>query len=457
MKKSTFGFASLGLALPTMFAALLMAGAVAPVQAQCTSSSCPDQIVALDPTNAYQLNPHAKVKSVLLYDRGVNTSHSTGKSALRRSLYRLAQKYGFKLQLNAVNNYLTAATLEGVDVLIFSNGDGDVLNGDATASTTAVKNFIQVQGKSMLMVHAAAAFIPCPTNGEENMSVSNCRFMARAVVRQYFHHNDDNTQATIFVDSTAIGTRPTNAFTTDPVAAIDHGIKNEETKNIFTGLVRSRAGVGCEWYNYRGNPRHQASMVQPGSSPAVVEGRVNILLALDEGSYNEVAPTMGDHPMAWTRKMGPGLSAYVNGGHSDIYIRADSVIEKFNWRLIRYLSRDFVGCTDPTKANYNPEASVLQLTATDPAEPCGTTSIQTASSKNRVPGLTVSSRSFEIATPDAGFYRVYVSDASGSTVYAKTVVGGSNKRVALTKLSKGSYYVHVTTPGKIKQTTRVSI
>jgi len=48
----------------------------------------------------------------------------------------------------------------------------------------------------------------------------------------------------------------------------------------------------------------------------------------------------------------------------------DSLIEKYNWRLMKYLARDFVGCMDSLSPYFNPEASVERLTESDFATPC---------------------------------------------------------------------------------------
>lgn len=488
---------------------MLAAGAVTPAQAQyCPNTgSCSNRTIAADPTNPYQMYIAAQtkaagakrgVKSVLLYDQA--PGHSDGKQALRRSLSRLSQKYGFRLDIQDQNGYITAATLAGVDVVVFSQGDGDVLGGMSSASTVAMENFTYAQGGSVLLVHAAAAYIQCPTSGGSDLANANCRFLARAAARQYLQHQADNTPVRIYADSVAAGEIPpygslgatNNLGPVPPVSVTNHGRRNDETKNIFdtTGTIQFNSllprnsatdgrrtvwdALGCEWYNYSSSPRTVGNMSRTVAGTVYTEGRVNILLSMDELSRNIGSQRMGDHPQAWTRKMGNGLSAYQNAGHSDIYIRTrgttanplpgggtsnDSLVEKFNWNLLRYLARDYVGCMDPNFAEYNPAATVERLTEADPATQCvtPTSTISVAGPRNTFQGVTVKARGFEIKTPEAGFYRVSVTDLSGRSVYSKTVVGGANKNIELTNLSKGSYFVRVTNPAKALSAVRVEI
>lgn len=54
-----------------------------------------------------------------------------------------------------------------------------------------------------------------------------------------------------------------------------------------------------EWYNFQANPR----------------GRVQVLLTLDEASYDPGSGAMGDHPIAWFHFLGRGRAWYTNMGH----------------------------------------------------------------------------------------------------------------------------------------------
>jgi trehalose utilization protein len=413
----------------------------------------------------YQRNPHSKVKRVLLYNR---TFGGHDKAPLLNAMRRLQAKYGFQLDVSGADNYITTATLEGVDVAIFSNGDGDVLSN--ATSLAAVRNFVEVKGKGLLQTHAAAAYIPCPTSGEENLADANCKWLARVLVRQYFHHNGDNSPARIYADSVLAGAVPPRAVSGTPAATINHGRKNPETINIFKGLPKNGMGAnpaqefvwdasGDEWYNYRGNPRLQGAQTFNG----VAFGPINILMSLDESSYTPAAPTMGDHPMAWARKVGNGLTVYMNAGHSDNYTRPrgtvrDSIIEKIDWNMIRYLARDYVGCMDATKGPYNPDASVAVLTpGLDPADPCvGTSAVSHL--KGKVPaGISISEAGVVIPTIEREAYRIVASNAKGERVFSASLTGGPGQNITALENKKGTYYIEVSTPKMGKTVSKVTL
>jgi cytochrome c len=62
-----------------------------------------------------------------------------------------------------------------------------------------------------------------------------------------------------------------------------------------------------EWYNFQANPR----------------GTVDVLLAIQEASYNPGPGAMGDHPIAWCHAIDQGRAWYTNMGHrSETYADA---------------------------------------------------------------------------------------------------------------------------------------
>jgi hypothetical protein len=94
----------------------------------------------------------------------------------------------------------------------------------------------------------------------------------------------------------------------------------------------------------------------------------------------------------------------------------------------------------------------------DPAQPCITpVSIINRTSYSLLEGVRVLDRGIEISVPEAGFYRLHLSDMRGRAVYSKTIVGGSGKQVRVTDLTKGSYFVRVTTPMKQQKVVRVDL
>jgi hypothetical protein len=410
-----------------------------------------------------------KIKFIIHYEfsKGGHSQTNT-----RNHLTRLANKYGFRLDRWTAQADVTPTNLAGVDIAVFNQGDGDVLEPANSSYVTAMKNFIEVQGKSILNVHAAAAYVPCPTSGQENLTDANCRWLARVMVRQYYHHDNDPTRARIYADSVRAGEIPPNATGTGAVpAAIDHGRRNVATKNIFnnlppnggTGATASYPytwdGMGDEWYNWRGYPRQQGSAVYD----SVTFGPVIILMSLDETGYTSTN-TMGDRPESWVRAVGNGMSGYNNMGHSDAWTRArtgnglggtvnDSIVEKYNWRLLKFLGHDFAGCMNPAFAQYNPEASVTTLTPLDDAAPCKTPlAIRALTPGTSSEGIRVSKQgAVRISVLEAGSYQIRVTGANGASTFAKTVNGGSHKEFEIPALgAAGSYLVQVTAPsGKV--------
>lgn len=485
-------------------AAILAAGTVAPVAAQeythaCltnASTNCPNVTIPRRTDVEYQMDARTKVRKVLLYDK--NKAHNTGKQAIRRALIRAANKYGFELVISdAAIGYIQPATLADVDVVVFSQGDEDVSGAVNSTGDVALQNFIYRDGKAMLMMHAASAFITCPGTGTggggHDIANANCRFMARAVARQYYHHLSSGSPARIYVDSVVAGQIPPYGSTAatpppvPPVAVMNHGRMNDETKNIFNNSAKynwplpqnsttdSRTFVwdnlADEWYTYYNNPGPRAipAMSRVFNGETYVEGRLNILLSMDETSRsmtNQLA--MGDHPQSWVRKMGNGLAAYNNIGHdntpyanqrSGSGLGVDSMAHAYLWNLVRFLARDYQGCTDPAYNEYVPWATVTSITPSDTAgtgNPCKTTSaILTPKNRAVSNGVSAFEGGIRVATPEAGFYRVHVSGLDGRTITAKTILGGEGRKLELKDLKNGAYVVQVTTPKRAVSFSRV--
>jgi Trehalose utilisation len=427
----------------------------------CTNAAATPSVCAYDA--AKNTAAKTKVKGVLLMDWR-NGGHDRGPT--QRSMMRLAQKYGFKLDRSESQTYITAATLQGIDVIVFNNGDQDPIPG--STQLQAVRDFVEKQGKGVVVIHAGAAYIPCPN---EDLANANCRWVMRGLRTQFWIHNPDNTKATIFADSVMTGQIPPRATGTSAVAsARNHGRKNPETRNIFEGLPTNAGngananrpyvweGLGCEWYNYQNNPRLEGARTFDGVS----FGPINVLLSLDESSVAASAGcnggtnqcknqgTFGDRPVSWTRKVGNGLFAYQNAGHSDVYVRArtagtatvnDSIIEKYNWRLLKYLAKDFIGCMDPTNPAYNPEATVEFLTPGDDQRPCGTVLAAQKGYQKLTEGasITPSLSKIEIDLQGDSKFEVIVADASGKSKHFETTQ--SAKKITVANLRSGTYFV----------------
>jgi hypothetical protein len=509
---------SAGLLLKILVLGTLCIGLGAPL-AQCPAegSTCANQVVPLNLNTEYQKAGEAsringagarklnKIQKVLLYDLMPGTNHQQGKDGVRRMMVRMANRFGFELTINdGAVGWITAERLQGVNAVVLAQGDADVLGSSVTsASAIAMENYIYKQGGSLLMIHAASAFITCPgtgTNGGgQNIDDVACHFLARATVRQYYHHQSAGTQMKIYVDSTQAGEVPPHnsmgatggVGPVPPAATIPHGRVNPETKNIFNNAIPfnwplppnsptdARTNVwenwADEWYNYSSSARTiNATMIRnvTNFSPAEkhIEGKVNVLLAIDETSRDIGDQRMGDHPMSWTRRMGKGLSAYASAGHDNAPFLGrsgggrtgvDTLAGKYYWNLLRYLGRDYEGCMDSKYKDYNPYASVKNITgyeditktdvaAATPAviEPCVTAAVGLDAKHGQTTfnGITVNSNSIMISAPENGVYRILITDLRGRAYVSQTLMGGSGIMFNSPNLPTGQYIVRVRSP-----------
>jgi len=76
-------------------------------------------------------------------------------------------------------------------------------------------------------------------------------------------------------------------------------LRAENRTHLSTRHYPASFSFTDEWYNFRANPR----------------GRVKVLLAIDEASYDAGSGAMGDHPIAWYHSVGKGRAWYTNLGH----------------------------------------------------------------------------------------------------------------------------------------------
>jgi hypothetical protein len=314
-------------------------------------------------------------------------------------------------------------------------------------------------------------------------------------VRQYYAASGSGTRATVYADSVAPGPVPNTgtssawcgsplvpAFTTNQF----HGIKNPETVNIFRGLPRS-AELQARWPAFRTqaqgyeNVRATTARIWSGSPEhgvvGAAEGTVNVLLSVNEHSFRGSAtavpgtlsppcPAQGDHPIAWTRKMGNGLTAFnalgaglnfgTGGGEPDVNLQQDSLVEKFHWNLLRYLARDFMGCMNPADPEYNPEATVTTLTPGDPASSCLTPVSLAGSTRIRQQASVTATRGvIRVSLPEAGAYRVLVSDVRGRQVFQTIMPGGPGRNAEVAGLRPGLYFVQIVTPKNERLASRI--
>jgi len=145
------------------------------------------------------------------------------------------------------------ATFTGV---MFLSTSGDILSPEQEA---AFRGFVEAGG-SFIGVHAA-------TDTEPGWQ------WYRELVGAHFHSHPAIQSAQIHVD---VADHLATAHLSDPWLRAD------------------------EWYNFDVNPR--------------ADETVNVLLTLDEGTY--MGGNMGDHPITWTREVGPSRMFYTALGHT---------------------------------------------------------------------------------------------------------------------------------------------
>jgi uncharacterized repeat protein (TIGR03806 family) len=146
--------------------------------------------------------------------------------------------------------------LSQYSVVVWLNTTGDVLNSD---EQSAFENYIQTGG-GYVGIHAASdTEYSWPWYG--------------TLVGAYFDSHPEIQQATLNI---------------------------EERSHASTQTLASTWIHTDEWYNFQTNPREN----------------VNVLMSLDESTYNPGAAAMVDHPIAWYRNVGQGRSFYTGLGHT---------------------------------------------------------------------------------------------------------------------------------------------
>jgi hypothetical protein len=420
-------------------------------------------IVPRDTSNPYQKNPHARVKRVMI--RHDDQVWQNGQKALFASMRRLSGKYGFQLDSirpgdQARPREFSDSAITGVDVLVLFLSQQDP---DTSEATRVMERHLYERGGAVLLLLESAAYKTCPN---EDLSHAGCTFLARAAARQYSSHEAPGNAFRLYVDSVKAGEVPPHGspgtVPVPPAATRAHGISNPETRAIFQGLPRVWTGLGDAWYSFRSSPRlvgETPRRIRNLDSALYVEGAVNVLVSVDEESAvsntgSRATFLMGDHPVSWTRKMGKGLSAFVSMGAKDVYPLMDSVAERYHWRLMRYLARDFMGCMDPSSPRYNPEATVAWLTDSDSADPCAEPASLGEASR-AAPRVRVTSRgaSLRIALPGPETRAVRVLDVSGRAVFARAGQG----MLETPALPPGIYFVHVAAPDGAKSVARARV
>jgi hypothetical protein len=191
----------------------------------------------------------------------------------------------------------------------------------------------------------------------------------------------------------------------------------------------------------------------------------------------------GDRPVSWTRVIGnAGLAAYNNAAHGDVYARTrtapggsavrDSMWEIYSWRLLKYLARDYVGCTNPAAARYNPQASVRSITPNDSTPgsavyrggnidsgcPIGNVGIwKHPAGVGRLQGVKSVGSGLRVSVPGAGAHDLIVATPAGRILHNSQVNGGEDVAVEVNNLRRGYYIVRLTGSDRHPSVARVLV
>jgi type 1 glutamine amidotransferase len=193
--------------------------------------------------------------SVLVFSRTTGYRHASIEDGTK-ALSRLALERGWHLESTEDPTKFTDAGLSRFDVVVFLSTTGDVLD---PSQERAFERFIQT-GKGYVGVHAASdTEYDWPWYG--------------GLVGAYFRAHPAVQAADVYVESG----HPTTQGLPAPWTRTD------------------------EWYAFDENPR----------------GKVEVLLTVDESSYDPGQGTMGDdHPIAWLHEYDGGRAFYTALGHT---------------------------------------------------------------------------------------------------------------------------------------------
>lgn len=194
---------------------------------------------------------------VLVFTRTAGFRHDSIPAGVAM-LRELAAQHGFAVEHSEDPERFAAAPLAGYAAVVWLNTTGDVLDG---AQQAALQAYVE-GGGGWVGIHAAAdTEYDWPWYGTALLGGS-----------AWFHSHPAIQSAELV---------------------------REDAQHPSTAHLPPRFAFTDEWYNFRANPR------------PVVE----VLLALDEETYDPGGGRMGDHPIAWARAVGAGRAWYSALGH----------------------------------------------------------------------------------------------------------------------------------------------
>jgi type 1 glutamine amidotransferase len=361
------------------------------------------------------------LKKILVVDKANSAnSHFESRRDLNAALKELGLAKGFEVAIIAQNDpaskvisEFSTAKLATYQVVLFSNNDGIHTHLDATSKANLeayVKN-----GGGLIPIHAASALI------------ENWPWLTNVLVESFFGPHGDNM----------------------PTANMSHdveGIKDgTETKGIFKGLTAPLAFLD-EYYSFRASPRGKPN--------------VTILLTIAENSFSQPVkgPMGSDHPVVWAKTEGKGRVVHFSVGHSwstnNVYNAKGAYLKNLLYGNLRYAAGDFVGCTDNTFQEYNPDA-----TKSDPAACLKklTTSVFHLGGQGSQSMIfrEMGKQLVQVELRGTGAHSVTILDVSGKVIQARSGIGPASYSLTIPSMS-GIYNV-VAKSGKEATLRRVTV
>ncbi len=195
--------------------------------------------------------------TVLIFSKTAAYRHESIPAGIR-AMEELGEELGWEVSATEDARVFSDEGLARFDAVVFLMTTGDVLDPDQQA---AFERFMK-KGKGYVGIHSASdTEYDWPFYG--------------SLVGAYFRSHPEIQQATYRVE--------------DP--------EHPATRHLPSTWTRTD-----EHYSFRENPR----------------GKVQVLLSLDEKSYQPGKDAMGDHPVVWCRELeGGGRSFYTALGHTE--------------------------------------------------------------------------------------------------------------------------------------------
>lgn len=195
--------------------------------------------------------------NVLVFSRTTGFRHDSIDTG-HDTIAGLARRHRFRVERSEDPARFSTAHLANVDVVVFLNTTGDVLDA---AQQDALQAFVE-DGGGWVGVHSAAD------------TEYDWPFYGSLLGNGAWFRSHPAIQAATLV--------------------------REDGAHPATALFPTSTSLTDEWYNFRANPRPAAQ----------------VLMRLDEASYAPGPDAMGaDHPIVWSRAVGAGRAFYTGLGH----------------------------------------------------------------------------------------------------------------------------------------------